>query len=302
MTAAKWVNFSRDIESPDQIEYLMVGTDDLESIKDELSRFSRLKGLHISCKRLRDLRFIGSKHMEILGIECKTMTVLPVSLSAFPKLTVFSARSPVLHQMDGVFWSASILTMLWVRSSQHIALNELNCAPPTLSNLRVEAGALTFPKVASKLAVRQLTVSDIGDFDSFDLDMWPELRTVNMAFCKNTAALMNELQKAKKLEELAMVACDSAALNGMLPESLRSIAASGSGLTNIPTSLRLCTQLEDIDLARNRITQIPEWLRELRLLKRINLVGNPLSHLPKWLAESGVKLLLKSEDFDDNDD
>ncbi len=302
MTAAKWVKFSRDIELPDQIEYLMVGTDDLESIEDELSRFSRLKGLHIVCNRLRDLECITSEDINTLTIECKSMTELPCSMSKYPKLTVFCAMSPELHEVEGVFWSGSVLGMLWLRSDQRISLNELNSAPPTLTNLRVEAAALTFPEITSNLSVRQLSVRDITGFDAFDLDMWPELNRFIMAFCMDTAALKYELHKARNLEEMIMRASDSAALFGVLPHTLRSIAASGSGLTDMPTSLRRCTDLEVLDLACNRITRIPEWLSELRLLKRINLVGNPLSHIPKWLAESGVKLLLNSEDFDDNDD
>ena len=55
-------------------------------------------------------------------------------------------------------------------------------------------------------------------------------------------------------------------------------------LTELPESLGRLTQLQSLNLTRNRLTALPEWLGRLTQLQSLNLSGNQLTALPEWLG------------------
>jgi Leucine-rich repeat (LRR) protein len=55
------------------------------------------------------------------------------------------------------------------------------------------------------------------------------------------------------------------------------------GLTEIPDSLRMLTQLRSLNLSNNRLTALPEWIGDLTQLQELRLTSNKISSFPNSL-------------------
>ncbi len=58
---------------------------------------------------------------------------------------------------------------------------------------------------------------------------------------------------------------------------------SKNGLAEVPTFLRDCLKLKNLDLGFNRLTTLPTWFGDLVSLETIDLSGNPLQSFPEVL-------------------
>ena len=56
-------------------------------------------------------------------------------------------------------------------------------------------------------------------------------------------------------------------------------------LSEVPASLGQLTQLQSLDLTRNRLTALPEWLGQLTQLQSLHLSRNRLTALPESLGQ-----------------
>lgn len=64
-------------------------------------------------------------------------------------------------------------------------------------------------------------------------------------------------------------------------------------LTELPESLGLLTQLQELDLSNNKLTALPESLGQLTQLRWLDLHNNQLTTLPEWLGQLAGKGALK---------
>lgn len=56
-------------------------------------------------------------------------------------------------------------------------------------------------------------------------------------------------------------------------------------LSELPEALGQFTQLQELNLSRNRLTALPEWLGQLAQLQELDLSYNWLTALPEWLGQ-----------------
>ena len=79
-------------------------------------------------------------------------------------------------------------------------------------------------------------------------------------------------------------------------KTVRIVDLAGAGLEAFPPSLANCTNMQELDLARNSIHTLPDVSR-LEKLQRLNLSGNKLAELPPAI---GALTALTSLDLGSN--
>lgn len=77
-------------------------------------------------------------------------------------------------------------------------------------------------------------------------------------------------------------------------KNLRKCMLAGNKLSNLPTEMSRCTELELLRIAANRLTALPDWIFELPRLAWFAYAGNPLE---STAAESNLHLLAPRSDL-----
>src|SRR5262245_42170227 len=67
----------------------------------------------------------------------------------------------------------------------------------------------------------------------------------------------------------------------------KSLDLSGLDLTELPTSIGKCSQLQSLDLSDNQLKLLPEFVVRLTQLRSLNLSSNKLTDIPSSLAQLG---------------
>jgi internalin A len=70
-----------------------------------------------------------------------------------------------------------------------------------------------------------------------------------------------------------------------LQSGAKELHLSGMSLTELPESLFQLTELESLNLCRNRLFQLPEWLGQFANLQKLNLFFNELRALPESFGQ-----------------
>ena len=63
------------------------------------------------------------------------------------------------------------------------------------------------------------------------------------------------------------------------------LSLQAKGLTRLPESLGLLTELQDLRLGFNRLTVLPDWMGQLKKLRSLSLLGNHLTALPEEIVQ-----------------
>ncbi|WP_225986470.1 leucine-rich repeat-containing protein kinase family protein [Rufibacter sp. LB8] len=153
-------------------------------------------------------------------------------------------------------------------------------------SLKLSGGLTQFPLEILDLA----DTLEILDLSGNQLTHLPEefaqLQHLKIAFFSENpfTEFPAVLAQCPKLEMIGFKACRLQTVpENAIPKTTRWLILTDNQITQLPTSISLCTNMQKLMLAGNRLTELPPEMAALQNLELLRISANNLTELPEWL-------------------